>query len=105
MKTILVTNRVPSAVRQLPAPEQHEETNLQRRYDALSARVSRLSQWLSGPDAPTGAHWDAGFARYREHATELRRLGDQLRPVSLRDRSELLSGTDLANEVLELLAA
>ena len=105
MKTILVTNRAISAVRQLSTPEQHEETNLQRRYDVLAARVSRISQWLSGPDAPTGARWDAGFARYREQAAQLRRLGDQLRPVSLRDRSELLSGTDLANEVMELLAA
>ncbi len=80
---------------------------LRVRYDRLTALVLRMGDWLSGPRGQLleRAEWEAQFGRYREHLEELRRLGDQLRPVTLRERHEPLAGDALVNEVLELFAA
>jgi hypothetical protein len=48
---------------------------------------------------------DALWARYQEHLDQLRQFGDELRPVSLRERHEPLTGDALVSEVLELFAA
>jgi len=81
--------------------------DLQARYDQLLALVLRMGSWLSGPHARLlpAAEWDTLFAAYRENLEQVRRLGDQLRPVSLRNRYEPLAGDALVAEVVELFAA
>lgn len=80
---------------------------LQEQYEALRSRTERMSGWLSGPlgDALSEAEWNERFARYQQSLAQLRRLGDQLRPITLRDRQETLSGSDLSGEIMELFAA
>jgi hypothetical protein len=81
--------------------------DLQARYDRLVALVLRMGAWLSGPRGqmlPDEAR-DALWARYQEHLDQLRQFGDELRPVSLRERHEPLTGDALVSEVLELFAA
>jgi hypothetical protein len=81
--------------------------DLQSRYDQLLALVMRMGGWLTGPQAqllPQEA-WEAQFARYQEHLDQLRRLGDELRPTSLRERGEMLTGDALTAEIAELFAA
>jgi hypothetical protein len=82
------------------------ETDLQARYDRLTALVLRVGDWLSGPQAQLlpPAEWEHHFARYQQHLEELRRLGDLLRPVSLREGFEPLAGDALIHEVMELFA-
>lgn len=60
------------------------------RYEALLGLVMRLGTWLTArgarelaPDA-----WEAVFRSYQEQIDELRRLGDALRPVGLREREQ-----------------
>jgi hypothetical protein len=81
--------------------------DLQARYDRLTALVMRSGNWLGSPEAqllPT-AEWERQFARYQEQLEELRRLGDELRPQSLRERNAPLAGDALTREVLEMFAA
>ena len=76
-------------------------------YDQLVALVLRMGSWLMGPQAkllPRG-EWEAQFGRYQGHLDQIRRLGDELRPVSLRARQEPLAGDALVGEVMELFAA
>lgn len=89
------------------AVEVFDGQDLQGRYDRLVVLVMRMGSWLTSPQAqclPPG-DWEAQFARYREHLELLRQLGDELRPTSLRNRSEPLTGDALTGEVLELFAA
>lgn len=81
--------------------------SLEARYEQLVALVMRMGSWLSGPMAHLlpAEEWESRFQQYQEHLEELRRLGDQLRPVSLRDRYEPLAGEALVGEVMELFAA
>lgn len=81
--------------------------DLRARYDQLVALVMRMGSWLSSPQAQllSGAEWEAHFARYQEQLEQLRRLGDELRPKTLRPRHEPLTGDALTTEVLELFAA
>ena len=84
-----------------------DPNDLQARYDRLVGLTLRMGGWLTGPDArrlPDDA-WEAAFSRYREHLEQLRRMGEVLRPISLRDRSEPLAGDALVGEVLEMFAA
>jgi hypothetical protein len=83
------------------------EGDLQSRYDCLLARVMRMGDWLLSPHARLlpAEQWDEQFARYQEELERLRVLGDELRPVSLRDRHEPLAGDALTGEILELFAA
>ena len=82
------------------------DETLRRQYEQLTALVTRLGAWL------TGAHtehddprlWEQKFDEYRAQLRELQRLGEQLRPSSLRDRGEVLSGSALADEIRELFA-
>jgi hypothetical protein len=84
-----------------------EGGDLQARYDRLAAQTLREGTWLTGPGARQlpPAVWDLRFARYREQLEQVRRLGDQLRPQTLRERTEPLSGDALTLEVMELFAA
>ena len=79
----------------------------QARYDQLLALVLRMGNWLMGPQAQLLPRplWEEQFARYQEDLDQLHRLGDELRPMSLRDRQEPLAGDALLGEVAELLAA
>jgi hypothetical protein len=81
--------------------------DLQGRYDHLVALVMRMGSWLSSPQAQLlgGSEWEEHFLRYQDHLEQLRRLGDELRPQSLRDRGEPLTGDALTAEVLEMFAA
>src|SRR5436305_14683257 len=81
--------------------------DLQARYDRLVTLVMRVGSWLTGPEARLleAREWEAQFLRYQDRLEELRCLGDQLRPRSLRDREERLTGDALVDEVRELLAA
>jgi hypothetical protein len=81
--------------------------DLQSRYDHLVALVMRMGNWLSSPQAQLlgNSEWEEHFGRYQEQLEQLRRLGDELRPQSLRDRYEPLTGDALTAEVLELFAA
>ena len=76
-------------------------------YDQLVALVLRMGNWLMGPQARLLPRpvWEAQFHRYQGHLDQVRRLGDELRPVSLRERREPLSGDALVGEVMELFAA
>jgi hypothetical protein len=81
--------------------------DLQSRYDQLLALALRMGSWLTGPQAHRlpRAEWERQFDRYQEHLEQLRHLGDQLRPITLRERREVLAGDALAGEVMELFAA
>jgi hypothetical protein len=89
------------------AVEIHDGADLHTRYEMLTALVMRMGAWLNGPRAqllPVDA-WEEAFSRYQEQLADLRRLGDELRPTTLRPREEPLSGDALVSEVLELFAA
>ncbi len=81
--------------------------SLQAEYDATRKRVARMSAWLTGPqgEALSETEWNDRFTRYQEELAHLRRLGDLLRPTTLRDRQENLSGEALSSEIAELFAA
>jgi hypothetical protein len=81
--------------------------DLQARYDLLTSEVMRLGNWLMSAESDrlTQAEWDGHYARYRRDLEKLRCLGDQLRPTSLRERHEPLTGDALVSEVAELFAA
>lgn len=83
------------------------EADLQRRYDQLRDRALRMSRWLDSPGAQAfdPVEWDARHRRYSGVLEAMRRLGDRLRPTSLRSRGEQLSGDDLRDELLELMVA
>jgi hypothetical protein len=102
--TIEVRGSSSGAVR-LPV-EVLSEADLQARYDRLTALVLRVGDWLTGPQAQLlpPAEWEHRFTRYQQHLEELRRLGDLLRPVSLRESFEPLAGDALVHEVMELFA-
>jgi hypothetical protein len=74
-------------------------------YDRLVALALRMGNWLQSPRAQLlpDAEWNVLFARYQEYLAEIRRLGAELRPVSLR-RPEPLAGDALVDEVMELFA-
>jgi hypothetical protein len=82
------------------------ERDLECRYEQLLALVLRMGSWLTGPRARLlpADRWDEFFIRYQDQLEQLRRLGDELRPVSLRDRAEPLAGDALVGEVAELFA-
>jgi hypothetical protein len=81
--------------------------DLRARYERLVSQVLRMGAWLTTPQAQLmpEEQWEELFARYQEQLEGLRRLGDELRPVSLRDRNEPLTGDALTCEVIELFAA
>lgn len=81
--------------------------DLRARYDRLVTLVLRMGTWLNSPQAALLAPdaWEAHFARYQERLADVRRLGDELRPTSLRSRTERLAGDALVDEVMELFAA
>jgi hypothetical protein len=81
--------------------------DLQARYDRLVALVMRAGSWLSSPAAQllSAADWELQFACYRDQLEQLRRLGDELRPQSLRERNAPLAGDALTLEVMEMFAA
>jgi len=81
--------------------------DLQTRYDRLVALVMRAGSWLSSPAAQvlSAADWELQFACYRDQLEQLRRLGDELRPQSLRERNAPLTGDALTLEVMEMFAA
>jgi len=84
-----------------------DEADLQICYDRLVTLVMRVGSWLTGPEARLldPEEWEAHFLRYQDRLEDLRRLGDQLRPRTLRDREEPLTGDALLDEVRELFAA
>src|SRR5690242_19092528 len=104
--TIRVTRETPEPV-EGTAVEVLDGGDLQARYDQLLALVLRMGNWLAGPQALRLAPevWEAQFESYRENLEQVRRLGDELRPVSLRSRGEMLAGVSLIGEVTELFAA
>lgn len=81
--------------------------DLQARYDHLLALVLRMGNWLTGPEAQLlpPATREEHFTRYQENLDRLRRLGDELRPTTLRSRQEPLAGDALLGEIAELFAA
>lgn len=83
------------------------EENPEARYERLVALVMQMSAWLTGPQAAllTDGAWEVAFSRYQATLAQLRRVGDALRPVTLRSRREPLTGDALAEEVRELFAA
>lgn len=78
----------------------------QAEYNQLLAQVLRMGNWLMGPQAQTLPRplWDEQFCRYRMLLDRLHRLGDELRPVELRERQEQRAGDVLLGEVAEALA-
>src|SRR3712207_4335164 len=72
--------------------------DLQSRYDQLLALSLRMGGWLTGPQAQRlpRDEWERQFDRYQDHLQQLRLLGDQLRPVTLRERREVLAGDALS---------
>ena len=82
-------------------------SDLEAQYNRLITLVIRMGDWLAGPRGQLLPQetWEAMFARYQEHLEQLRRLGDELRPVFLRDRSGYLTGDAMVTEVVELFAA
>lgn len=80
------------------------ERDIQSQYDRAVALVMRMGNWLSSPQAQllSVSEWDEHFARYQEQLDALRRLGDELRPLALRDRQEPLGGDALTRQVTEL---
>ncbi|MFN3650504.1 MAG: hypothetical protein ACK47B_13075 [Armatimonadota bacterium] len=92
----------------MPALEQSaQRQDAHARYERLVALALRMGSWLNGPHgrALPEEEWERQFLRYQEHLEQVRRLGDELRPVTLRDRREMLAGDALVDEVLELFAA
>lgn len=81
--------------------------DLQARYNQLLALVMRMSEWLTSPQAQllSRAAWEEHFQRHQDNLEKLRRLGDELRPVTLRDRTQPLAGDALCGEIAELFAA
>jgi hypothetical protein len=81
--------------------------DLQARYDRLLGQVMRTGSWLNGPHAQLLSleAWEEQFARYQQDLERLRRLAEELRPTTLRDRQEMLAGEALVSEVTELFAA
>ena len=81
--------------------------DLQMRYDRLLAQVMRMGSWLNGPHAQllSMEAWEEQFGRYQQDLEKLRRVADELRPTTLRDRQEVLAGDALVSEVTELFAA
>ena len=77
------------------------------RYRRLLAECRRVGAWLMGPEGQSlsDRDWEARYSRHQEMVSELHGLGDELRPVSLRERFEPLSGEELVSEVTELFAA
>jgi hypothetical protein len=91
-----------------PAPvEVRDGRDLQVRYEDLAQQVMRTSRWLMSPEADllSEAAWNAHFDRYKADLEQLRRLGDELRPTTLRGRMEPLTGDALVCEITELFAA
>jgi hypothetical protein len=87
--------------------EVFQEGEVEHRYRLLVELVLRVGSWLTGPEARLlpPAEWEAHFLRYQDRLEDLRRLGDQLRPCSLRERELALTGDALVEEVAELFAA
>jgi hypothetical protein len=81
--------------------------DLRSRYERLVALTIRMGHWLESPQGLrlSPEEWERQFTRYQEQLEQLRRLGDERRPFSLRPRGEMLSGDALVGEVLELFAA
>ena len=104
---MVIEVRPESARREPASVEVFDSGDLHARYERLLGLVLRMGGWLSGPQARLlpNTYWEAQFSRYQEHLEDLRRLGDELRPVSLRNRHEPLSGDALVGEVAELFAA
>jgi hypothetical protein len=93
---------------QAPLVERSAETREARsRYRALFGQVLRLGDWLTGPQAAAlpETEWQERYDQYRALLMEVRSLGNELTPVSLRSWGELLSGSALSSEVAELFAA
>lgn len=90
-----------------PARRVPAQADLRSRYERLTALVLRVGTWLSSEEAAllSADDWDQRFLAYRQQLEELRSIGDQLRPVTLRPRHETLVGDALADEVRELFAA
>jgi len=100
-----------SFARRSPAspPETHPTVaavSLPREYENCRAETLAASARLFAErDALLASgEWDAAHAAYRRQAERLRDLGDRVRPRSLRDPAEELSGADLAAELIELFA-
>jgi hypothetical protein len=89
------------------APRTRPARSLQSEYDATRKRVARMSAWLTGPqgESLSETEWNDRFNRYQEELVHLRRLGDLLRPTTLRDRQDNLQGEALSSEIAELFAA
>jgi hypothetical protein len=87
-----------------PRTEDEMTEDLQARHRRLTTLVLRMGDYLTGPAglALPAADWQWQFSRYQDHLADLRRLGDQLRPVSLRERP--LTTDTLAEEVRALFA-
>ena len=79
---------------------------LSHRYEGLRAEALAESERLF---AQRGAlreagEWDRAHEQYRARLVRLQRVGEELRPQSLRNRNETLYGADLAGELAELFA-
>lgn len=77
----------------------------QEHYDQLLAKVLRVGSWLTGPQAMCLApeEWERQFNAYQEDLAEVIRLGDEMRPTSLRERPVACSA--FIGEVSELFSA
>lgn len=104
---VIEVTRMGTEMTEAVAVEVLDGRNLQARYDQLVALVMRMGGWLSSPQAQllSSKEWELHFARYQEQLEQLRQLGDELRPRSLRPRHEPLTGDALTAEVMELFAA
>jgi len=105
--TVIKVRVVEGGGKDAAAVEVADGSDLQGRYDRLAALVLRMGDWLLSARARLlpAEEWDALFEDYQEHLEQWRDLGGQLRPLSLRNRYEPLTGDALVGEVIELFAA
>jgi hypothetical protein len=81
--------------------------DLQARYDNLLTLVMRMSEWLASPQAELLSReaWEEQFQRHLGRLDELRRLGDELRPVALQERTGAALSEKEMQEIADLFAA
>jgi len=83
-----------------------EAADDRQRYERLTARMLQSTAALASPQPGLPIEeWEEHFLAHQQALAELKRLGDRLRPVILRERGEPLSEDALIGEVMELFAA
>lgn len=85
--------------------EEGDASALRARFQQVAAAALAHAETLRVVECFPSRAWEASFRSYSQKLAQVRVLRNQLHPVSLRDREELLSGDSLVAETLELFAA